>query len=148
LSWILQPAQAQATRPATAAPRPAQVTPTNAAAADAQFAKAKSLYDQQRFSEAQVENEKALQIDPSNKDALLLRRVLADKLASGGTSSSGISTPVAAGKPNVLNAQQIAMIRVLELKPNERPFGKIDRKVLDDFWSEVILTDPLTSDKS
>jgi tetratricopeptide (TPR) repeat protein len=129
-------AGAQGTQPAGA----------NQAAADAQFQKAKALYDSGRFAEAQVENEKALALDPTHNNALLLRRVLAGKVGSApivvSTQSGGGGTVVAA-RTNVLNAQQISMIRLAEWSANDRNLrGKIDRKVLEEFWQEVVLKDP------
>jgi tetratricopeptide (TPR) repeat protein len=133
-------APATATRPAS---RPA-ISAADKAAAEAQYDKANALYQQGKYAEAQVENEKALKLDPANFNALLMRRVLEGKL-SNLTPAGGESQPAAVaaqGKISLLTTQQVSMIRLMELgSADTRITGRIDPKVLEDFWQNVILKD-------
>src|SRR4051812_23554995 len=54
---------------ATGPVRPPVITQADKDAAEAQFAKAETLYQQNKFPEAQVENDKALKLDPTNMKA-------------------------------------------------------------------------------
>lgn len=128
---------------AATATAPAAVSPAAAAQARTQFEKARALYQQDRFSEAQTENQKALALDPHNSDAILLAKVLAEKTAAGGGAGAGAGARGGAGaKAAVLSAQQISMIRLMELSGADRNIrGKIDRSALEDFWQEVVIKD-------
>lgn len=137
---------------AASAPATRGVTAVDRKAAEDQFDKANALYKQGRFNEAQAENEKALGLDPVNTNALLMRQVLEGKIAeSGGGSGAGRGTgggsATTPGKVNLLAAQQVSQIRAMEAGLNDRLTGKFDPKVLEDFWSSVMLKDPL-EDKS
>jgi len=138
--------------PAGSAPatRAAAASPSDKAAAAAEFDKASALYQQKKYAEAQVENEKALQLDPTNTDALLLRGVLKTYLAGGGVTPATTQGGVMAvgGKIPLLTAQQISLVRLMELgAADNRVVGRIDPKVLDDFWQNVVLKDE-SADKS
>jgi hypothetical protein len=56
-------------------------------------------------------------------------------VASGSSGTSGKVTP--------LTPTQISLIRVYEMSPQDQLRGKIDRAVLEDFWNEVYIKDPL-----
>lgn len=125
-----------------------QVSPANAAAADAAFGRAKALYDQGKYPEAQAENDKAYQLDPTNGNVLLLKRIIAEKLAAGPTNGGGNGAAAAPGKMNVLNPQQIDLVKMWELSPDDKALrGTVDRKSLEDFWQNVVAKDP-TADTS
>jgi hypothetical protein len=132
-------ASSPASQPATRRAVPA----ADKAAADAQFDKAKALYDQKKFAEAQAENDKALKLDPANVNAVLLQGLLKNALAAGGSSaSSSPVTVVAQGRIPLLTNAQITVIRILELSPDDtRLAGRIDPKVLEDFWQNVVVKD-------
>jgi hypothetical protein len=109
------------------------------------YLKAKDLYDAGKYAEAQVENEKALALDPANVDATLMKKVLEGKVT--GTAAAGGTSPVAAaaaGKSSVLSPGQISVIKVMELGRGDNPAalrGRIDRPILEEFWNEVISRD-------
>ena len=121
----------------------------NKAGADAQFEKAKALYDDGKYAEAQVENDKALAMDPGNTSALLLKRVLGTKVTATGEPAATMATSTGpAGRMALLNTQQISLIRLMELGPDDRRItGTVDRKTLDDLWDYLTAKDP-TIDKS
>ncbi len=114
----------------------------NKAAAESQFEKAKALYDAGNFADAQTENDKALALDPNNENAILLKRVVAAKLAAG-NQPGGAAPAAAGGRVQVLTAPQMSMIRLIELGPDDKVTGHIDPKVLEDFWQNVVKKDPM-----
>ena len=126
-------------------PARAQATASASAAADARshFQKARDLYQQGKYAEAQEENKQALALDPANSQAVLLGKVLADKIAAAGAGSdSDAKTSTPTGLP-VLNNQQISAIRLAELSASDHNIrGKIDRATLEDFWQNVLAKDP------
>lgn len=138
-------------RGAATSTRPATVTPADKAAADAQFDKAKALFDQNQFAAAQVENDKALKLDPTNVNAGVLQQMIKTKLAGGGGPVLGTQTATtggaAGGKIPVLTTQQVSRVRLMELNrdADTRLTGRIDPKVVEDFWQNVVLLDPQTS---
>lgn len=129
-------------RGAAAATRP--VTAANRQAAVAQFAKARELFNAEKYAEAKVENDKALLLDPTHEDALRLRIVLQDRLANAGTPAGGGGGPAApAGRARVLTNQQISMIRLMEMREDERNItGNIPRGAREDFWQNVLVKEP------
>jgi hypothetical protein len=130
--------------PATPASRPATNPAANKAAANTQYLKAKELYDAGKFAEANVENDKALALDPTHGDATLMKRVLEGKLTAGAGGAGAV-----AGKPGQLTPTQIALVKVGELTANEPNIrGRIDRAALEEFWNEVYIKDPLAGDTS
>ena len=130
---------------------PTATRPTTAPAkeeAKAQYQKAKTLYDAGKYAEANVENEKALRLDPASVEANLLKRVLASYIDGSTPSVAATGAAPASGKPGLLNASQISLIRIAEMSRNEPNMkGKIERPVLQEFWDEVYTKDPL-GDKS
>ena len=135
-------------RGAATASTPARGTVPNKAAADAQFEKANVLYQAGKYAEAQVENERALALDPGNMQAQLMRQVLQSKLAGGEVPPTRTGGAGAApGKIPLLTTQQVNLIRAMEATPNDRLTGRFDPKVLEDFWTNVVLKDQF-EDKS
>jgi hypothetical protein len=135
----------QTSDPAAAPPRPAPVSAANKAAAAEQFQVAKNLYDAGKFTDANVENEKALRLDPANASALALKAVLASKVGAS-TSNSATTKSVAASRGALKNLtpQQISTVRLMEMSPADTAVrGKIDGKVVEEFWSEVLSKDPM-----
>jgi len=139
----------------TTTSRPPVVSDANKKAAQAQYSKAYDLYTAEKFADAQKENDKALTLDPTNSNALILQKILSGRLAGG--SSSGTTSGTAstggggsgAAKPGVLTSQQISLIRLLETPTIDASLkGKIDRKTLEDFWNEVRSKDAMVNDKS
>ena len=65
---------------------PAVSAANHAAALDA-FREARDLYGQEKYADANVQNNKALQLDPSLKDAVLLKKVLQGKLGETGAAA-------------------------------------------------------------
>jgi hypothetical protein len=125
---------------------PLVVTPADRAAADAQFDKAKALFDKNKFTEAQVENDKALKLDPTNINAVLLQASIKSRLAGGPVApatTSAAATLAAPGKIPLLTSQQVTLVRLMELNPavDGRLAGKNDPKMLEDFWQNVIVKD-------
>ncbi len=133
-----------ATAPADAAPAATAPSATAKTQAQAHLDKAKALYEKQKYADAQAENDQALRLDPANSNAILLRRVLAAKIAAAGENPA----PAGASAPNspkipVLDNQQMSTIRLMEIAPNDRALrGKIDRSTLEDFWQDVISKEP------
>jgi len=139
--------------PATAR-GPATNAAANKAAAETEFNKAVVLFDQGRAAEdankaadaqklyvqADAANEKALALDPSHTNALLLKNALAKKIAAvseNATTQGG--TAAGSGKMPILTAAQVSMIRLVELGPDDAKItGTIDRKTLDDYWTNVM----------
>jgi hypothetical protein len=127
---------AAATRPVTAANRQAAV---------AQFAKARELFNAEKYAEAKVENDKTLLLDPTHEDALRLRIVLQDRLANAGaaTGGGGGGAAAPAGRAKLLTTQQISMIRLMEMRDTERNItGNIPRAVREDYWQNVLVKEP------
>ena len=134
---------ATASAPATRA-----VSPADKAAAVAEYDNAYALYEQQKYAAAQVENDKALQLDPTNTYAIMMRGVLQRYLAGGGAANTPTGIVAVGGKIPLLTAQQISLIRLAELGPADtRVVGRIDPKTLEDFWQNVVLKDD-SADKS
>jgi tetratricopeptide (TPR) repeat protein len=136
----------------TSAPasRPPVVSPADKAAAEAQFDKASALYQQKKYAEAQIENDKALQLDPTNVNAVLMQSTLKRYLAGGmpgSAATQGVAAIGVGGKIPVLTTQQVSLIRLMELGPNDRAIGRIDVKGLEDYWQNFALKDAL-GDKS
>jgi hypothetical protein len=125
----------------------AAVSQANKAAAEAQFDKANALYKQDKYAEAQVENDKALKLDPTNTNAQLMKRVLEAKVGAGslGATSQGEGTVAAAGeRVPTLTPQQITVVKLMELGARDRAVsGRVEPKVLEDFWQNVVLKDPI-----
>jgi hypothetical protein len=134
----------------------------NKAGADAQVQKAKALYDQARaaedsnnngeaqrlYAQAQAENEKALALDPSNETALLLKKVIVAKMSAAPETGTTTKATGPAGRVPLLTAQQVSMIRLIELSPDDaRITGRVDPKILEDFWQNVVKADT-TNDTS
>ncbi|MGN6369153.1 MAG: tetratricopeptide repeat protein [Phycisphaerae bacterium] len=119
------------------------VTPDKHAAAVEQFKKARDLYQQDKYKEAEEANEKALQLDPTLSDAQLLHKILQSKLneapaggAGGKTEGSGKGTPF-----KLLTPQQISMIRLQEISNNEQTIrGRVPLKTLQAYWNQYVKT--------
>ncbi|HVT81286.1 MAG TPA: hypothetical protein VHM90_11580 [Phycisphaerae bacterium] len=144
--------------PATRGPATANAA-ANKAAAEAQFNKAKDLFDQGRAAEdakktadaqklyaaADAENEKALALDPSHTNALLLKNALSKKMAALPESTTQGGTTAVAGRVPLLSAAQVSMIRLVDLGPDDaRITGTVDRKALEDYWQNVVKSEPGT----
>ncbi len=124
---------------------PAVSAANHAAALDA-FRQAHDLYEQEKYADANTQNNKALELDPGLKDALLLKRVLQSKLGETGTTTTGPggNTPTGpAPKVKPLTAQQISMIRLQEISDADTQIrGRVSRKFLDEFWTTYVKTQP------
>jgi hypothetical protein len=118
----------------------ATVSPDNHAAAIEQFQKARDLYQEGKYKDADVANDKALQLDPTLGDAQLLHKILQSKLSETPTAGPN-GKPEGPGKTTgnfkLLNPQQISMIRLQELSNNEQNVrGKVPSKTLQAFWND------------
>jgi len=130
-------AETAATLPATPAPGA-----RNPAAVDA-FKKARDLFQQDKLQEANTENEKALQIDPNYADALTLRHIIQGKLAegpSGSETTAATTGPAGLEKVRTLKPSDITLLRINEWEPDvdARVPGRVNRKTLEDFWTDVV----------
>jgi hypothetical protein len=102
------------------------------------FVKARELYQQEKYAEAKIENDRALRLDPKFKDAQTLRGMIQEKLNEGtGTTAEPAGTG-GAEKVRLLKPTDINLIRVTEWSTDDKVTGRIDRKVLEDFWNEVV----------
>lgn len=134
------PATAPATRSAPAA------APDKKAQSIERFKKAADLYKAEKIAEAKVENDAALALDPTNPDALLLRRILSTRTTTTDTTSTGPSTTATAPtafKARTLTNEEVSLIRLHEMSRDEFKTiqASIDRKTLTDFWDKVYTKD-------
>jgi len=132
------PGRAPATRPAP--------TAADKAAAIEHFQKARSLFAEKKYAEANAQNNEALKRDPTLNDAQLLRTVLQDKIGdAGGPAGPAVAggTNTGGGKTGLLTPQQISVIRLLEMKDDDRTVrGEIPRQVRQDFWDNIYVKLP------
>jgi hypothetical protein len=124
------PARGAATRPAvTAAARQQSV---------AQQQRAFELFGEGKLAEAKAENDRALQTDPNNEDAIRLRAVLQDRMnAAATTNPAGGAAAAAASKPKALTNSQVSIIRLLEMSDADNLTGSIRRDAREDYWNNV-----------
>jgi hypothetical protein len=124
---------------ATSIPAAAQGKTTPAVDA---FVKARELYQQEKYPEAKIENDRALRLDPKFKDALTLRGMIQAKLDEGPGGATAGETTAAPGnaKVRLLKASDISLVRIHEWSPDtdSKLTGRVDRKVLEDFWNEIV----------
>ncbi|HUO08272.1 MAG TPA: hypothetical protein VM008_08240 [Phycisphaerae bacterium] len=118
----------------------AAVSPQDHDAAVEAFQKARDLYQQQDYRAANTANDKALQLDPNLPDAQLLHKILQTKLTEApvGPPVSGTASKPANGF-NLLNSQQISMIRLQEIHENETNIhGRVPAKTLREYWDQYV----------
>ncbi|MCL2648498.1 MAG: hypothetical protein FWD61_16075 [Phycisphaerales bacterium] len=122
------------------APTPA-VSPADHAAAVAAFKKARDLFQAEKYNEAYAENEKAIKLDPTYSDPQTLKRILDSRITTSSTTTTE-TTATTRVADKFLKPSDISLIRIFEIalrNPNDQKIqGKIDRKVLEKFWDEVI----------
>jgi tetratricopeptide (TPR) repeat protein len=134
IAFVASPAPTRAAVPA--------VSDADKKAANAHFDKAKAFYDQKKYAEAQAENDQALKLDPVNVNAVLLQGLLKNALSGAATAATDSGTGGGPVKIPLLTPAQINVIKVLELGPADtRVVGRIDPKVLEDFWQNIIVKD-------
>ncbi len=116
-------------------------TPDTAAAA---YQRAKALFDQDDYTAAIAEADRALALNPRLMEAKILRQVSMSRLAAAtqanATTGPGTSLPL-------LTPEQINSIRLTELRDDDTDLqGSIDRKTLERFWNEVARKDVTAQD--
>jgi tetratricopeptide (TPR) repeat protein len=123
---------------------PAAADP-HAAALDA-FRKARALYSQGNYADADAANNRALQLDPTLNEAKLLHKVLREKVGNGNSASStaagesdGASPTTGPAKVKALTMEQVSMIRLQELSAADTLIrGRVPRKALDAYWNTYV----------
>ena len=119
----------------------APVASDNHAAALDAFRKARALYTQGNYADADVANNRALQLDPTLNEAKLLHKVLREKVGNGAsTTGGGVEEPATPStgpaKVRALTMEQVSMIRLQELSAADTQIrGRVPRKALDAFWN-------------
>jgi hypothetical protein len=112
----------------------------HAVALDA-FRKARALYTQGNYADADAANNRALQLEPTLNEAKLLRKVLREKVGNGAsTTGGGVEEPATPStgpaKVRALTMEQVSMIRLQELSAADTQIrGRVPRKALDGFWN-------------
>jgi hypothetical protein len=114
------------------------------------YQRAKTLYEQGKYKEAAPFADRALSLDPKNTDAGILKQAIAQRLATAAGAGGGATGPAATGpagsQPAVtalLTPAQVSALRLAELHEGETGLvGKVDHKVLVQFWNEVIKKQP------
>ncbi|MCL2640253.1 MAG: hypothetical protein FWD53_05360 [Phycisphaerales bacterium] len=123
----------------------APATLVNRDAAVEAFRKARDLFQAEKYAEAAVENEKALKLDPTYADAQTLKRILDSRIATAAPATATTTAATTAADKRLLKPSDISLIRIFELSlqsPDDQKIkGRIDRKVLEKFWDEVVRKD-------
>ena len=118
------------------------------AQAQAQVDKARELVRDNKLPEAKAANDLALKLAPDLQSAKILGAYIKRHMeeAANPTTSTGTTQTAAVNKSDKLTPEQMVRVKAYEITDADRTLaGSVDRKTLEDFWTKVVMADPVTA---